>query len=87
VVAVDDPAFPENAGPWRLTVRGGNATVEPAPDARVEAMPIGVLSTLFSEFLTVPDAVRLGYLRRDDPSVPGLHLLLAGPDPWCPFFF
>ena len=52
VVAVDDPAFPENAGPWRLTVRGGDATVEPAPDARVEAMPIGILSTLFSGFLT-----------------------------------
>ena len=87
VVAVDDPAFPENAGPWRLTVRGGDATVEPAPDARVEAMPIGILSTLFSGFLTVPDAVRLGYLRRDDPAVPGLQLLLAGSDPWCPFFF
>ena len=87
VVAVHDPAFPENAGPWRLTVRGGDATVEPAPDARVEALPIGILSTLFSGFLTVPDAVRLGYLRRDDPAVPGLQLLLAGSDPWCPFFF
>jgi predicted acetyltransferase len=87
VVAVDDPAFPENAGPWWLSVRGGDATVEPAPDARVEAMPIGILSTLFSGFLTVPDADRLGYLRRDDPAVSGLQLLLAGSDPWCPFFF
>jgi predicted acetyltransferase len=87
VVAVDDPAFPENAGPWWLSVRGGDATVEPAPDARVEAMPIGIQSTLFSGFLTVPDADRLGYLRRDDPAVSGLQLLLAGSDPWCPFFF
>jgi predicted acetyltransferase len=87
VVAVHDPAFPENAGPWRLIVRAGEAQVEPAPDARVAAMPIGILSTLFTGFLTVPDAVRLGYLRRDDPAVPGLQQLLAGPDPWCPFFF
>ncbi len=87
VVAVDDPAFPENAGPWRLTVHGGEAAAEPAPDARVEPMQVGILSTLFSGFLTVPDAVRLGYLRRDDPAVPGLQLLLAGSDPWCPFFF
>ena len=87
VVAVDDPAFPENAGPWRLSVRGGEASVEPAPDARGEALPVGILSSLFSGFLTVPDAVRLGYLRRDDPAVPGLQLLLAGPAPWCPFFF
>jgi predicted acetyltransferase len=87
VLAVDDPVFPENAGPWRLTVRGGDANVEPAPDARGEAVSIGVLSSLFSGFLTVPDAVRLGFLRHDDPAVPGLQLLLAGPDPWCPFFF
>ena len=83
----DDPAFPENAGPWRLIVRAGDAEVEPAPDARVAALPIGILSTLFTGFLTVPDAVRLGYLRRDDPAVPGLQQLLAGSDPWCPFFF
>jgi predicted acetyltransferase len=87
VVAVHDPAFPENAGPWRLIVRAGEAQVEPAPDARVAALPIGILSTLFTGFLTVPDAVRLGYLRRDDPAVPGLQQLLAGRDPWCPFFF
>jgi predicted acetyltransferase len=87
VVGVDDPAFPDNAGPWRLTVRGGEASVEPAPEARVDALPIGILSTLFGGFLTVPDAVRLGYLGRDDPAVPGLQLLLSGPDPWCPFFF
>ena len=86
-VAVDDPAFPENAGPWQLVVRGGEASVEPAPAAQVRALPIGILSALFTGFLTVPDAVRLDHLRRDDPAVPGLHQLLAGPDPWCPFFF
>jgi predicted acetyltransferase len=86
-VAVAAAVFPALAGPWRLTVRGGDATVEPVPDTPVEPISIGILSTLFNGFLTVPDAVRLGYLRRDDPAVLGLHLLLVGSDPWCPFFF
>jgi predicted acetyltransferase len=87
VVAIDDPQFPDNAGPWRLVVRGGEATVEPARDADVRPLPIGVISSMFSGFLRVPDAVQLGYLARDDPSDPALQQLLAGPDPWCPFFF
>ena len=33
------------------------------------------------------DAVRLGYLDRDDPAVEALDAMLSGPDPWCPFFF
>jgi hypothetical protein len=33
VVAVEDPQFPENSGPWRLAVRGGEAGVEQARGA------------------------------------------------------
>jgi predicted acetyltransferase len=87
VLAIEDAQFPENAGPWRLTVRGGEASVEPAPDAKVRPLPIGILSTLFSGFLRVPDVIRMGYLERNDPAVPALQQLLAGADPWCPFFF
>lgn len=82
-----DPQFPENAGPWRLVVRGGEATVEAAPGADVRPLPIGIISSMFTGFLRVPDAVRMGYLDRDDPAVPALQRLLAGADPWCPFFF
>ena len=87
VVAVDDPQFPENAGPWRLVVRGGEASVEPRRGADVRPLSIGILSSLFTGFLRVPDAVRLGYLDGSDPAVPALQQLLAGADPWCPFFF
>ena len=87
VIAVEDPQFPENAGPWRLVVRGGEPNVEPATGADVKPLSIGILSSLFSGFLRVPDAVRLGYLDRSDPAVPALQQLLAGADPWCPFFF
>jgi predicted acetyltransferase len=87
VVVVDDPQFPENAGPWRLIVRDGDANVEPAGDVDVRPLSIGILSSLFTGSLRVPDAVRLGYLDGGDPAVPALQQLLAGADPWCPFFF
>ncbi len=87
VIAVEDPQFPENAGPWRLVVRDGAAAVDLAPEADVRPLPIGIISSLFSGFLRVPDAVRLGYVSRDDPAVAALQQLLAGSDPWCPFFF
>lgn len=87
VVVVEDPQFPENAGPWRLVVRGGDASVEPAPGAATRPLPIGVISSMFSGFLRVHDAVRMGYMDRNDPAVPALQQLLAGADPWCPFFF
>jgi hypothetical protein len=41
---------------------------------------------LFTGYLRPADAVRLGLLDADDPSVDVLSRLLAGPDPWCPFF-
>jgi hypothetical protein len=42
---------------------------------------------MFSGFLKVPDAVRLGALDADDPSLDALAVMLAGADPWCPLFF
>ena len=87
IIALDDPHFPENAGPWRLVARDGVANVEPAPSANVRPIPIGIFSSLFSGFLRVPDAVRLGYLDPVDPATGALERLFAGADPWCPFFF
>jgi predicted acetyltransferase len=87
VVAVHDPEFPDNDGPWRLTVRDGEARVEAADSASDRALPIGILSALFTGSLHVPDAVRLGYIGRDDPAAGTLERLFAGADPWCPFFF
>ncbi len=88
VIAVEDPQFPENAGPWRLVVRGGEASVEPAPGAEARPPPIGVISSMFSR---VPSGPRRhsgwAIMDRNDPAVPALGQLLAGADPWCPFFF
>jgi predicted acetyltransferase len=87
VFAVDDPMFPDNNGPWRLIIVQGRARVEPAAEGRTRPIPIGALSSMFSGFLRVPDAVRLGFLDADDPSVSALQAALAGPDPWSPVFF
>ncbi len=85
-LAVNDPLFPQNAGPWRIEVRDGTAKVSRA-DAGRRPVPIGALSAMFSGYLRAHDAVRLGYLDIGDPAVEGLGSMLAGPDPWCPFFF
>jgi predicted acetyltransferase len=87
VIAVDDPRWPQNAGPWRIEMRGGAAKVSPAKDAHVRPISIGMLSSMFTGFLRISDAARLGVLDPDDPSIDGLAAMLAGPDPWCPFFF
>jgi hypothetical protein len=42
---------------------------------------------MFTGFLRVADAVRLGILDRDDSATPAFARLLSGPDPWSPFFF
>jgi predicted acetyltransferase len=85
-IAVEDPWFPQNAGPWRIEVVEGVATIIRA-DAGPRPIPVGVASALFSGYLRVHDAVRLGYLDTGDPAVGGLTTMLAGPDPWCPLFF
>lgn len=85
--AVEDPRYPANAGPWTLEVRGGSASVHPAPGHDRRPVPITALSSLFTGYLRPRDAVRLGILDADDPAVDALGALLAGPDPWCPFFF
>jgi len=91
IFAVDDPMFPDNAGPWRLSVSDGEATVDPVSPAEAarspRPIPIGAFSSMFTGFLRVADAVRLGILDRDDSATPAFARLLSGPDPWSPFFF
>jgi predicted acetyltransferase len=86
-MAVDDPRYPDNGGPWRIELRHGDAAVTEAPAHDRRPIPIGVLSSMFSGYLSPRDAARLGHLDADDPAIDGLAAMFAGPDPWCPFFF
>jgi hypothetical protein len=45
-------------------------------------MPIGTLSSMYSGFLSPFDAARLGLVDGDDPAIPVLARLLAGPPPF-----
>ena len=67
--------------------RRGVATVHSAtPVAPVD--PGGrALGAMYTGYLRPHDAVRLGYLDADDPSVAAFTRMLSGPDPWCPFFW
>jgi predicted acetyltransferase len=82
VIEVDDPMFPENRGPWRISVEDGKVSVSPAEGAGVRPIAIGTLSSMFSGFLSPFDAARLGLVDADDPAVPALARLFSGPAPF-----
>jgi predicted acetyltransferase len=87
VIAVDDPLFADNHGPWRIEADAGKVRVTPAEAAGPRPIPIGALSSLFTGYVSAWDTARLGYLDADDPAVPFLALLLAGPAPFMYEFF
>ena len=73
VFAVDDALFPDNAGPWRLRVERGAATMSrEAAGHGGSPIAIGALSSMFSGYLHPADAARLGLLAADDPAARGV---------------
>jgi predicted acetyltransferase len=87
VIAVDDPLFEENAGPFRIEANGGKVAVVQTDEPAPPAIPIGLLSSLFTGHLSAADLVRFGALAAEDPAVPVLERLFGGPPPWMPDFF
>jgi predicted acetyltransferase len=85
--AVEDARYPENTGPWRITVSTGEAKIGPAGHHDRRPVPIGALSSLYTGYLRPRDAVALGLLDADDPAVEAFSLMLSGADPWSSFFF
>ncbi len=82
VVAVEDAMFPDNRGPWRIAAEDGKVEVSRTEDAHARPIHIGTLSAMYSGFLSPFDAARLGLTDRDDPAVPVLARLFAGPAPF-----
>ena len=82
VIAVEDGMFPENRGPWRVVAEDGKVSVTEADGVRVAPIPIGTLSSMYSGYLSPHDAARLGLIDGDDPAVPVLARLFAGPAPY-----
>jgi len=87
VFSIEDPLFPDNAGPWAVHAAGGKVTVAQARAPAPEPLPIGAFSALYTGFATPRDLVLLGALQPDDPRMPFLSALFAGPVPWMPDAF
>jgi predicted acetyltransferase len=83
---VEDGLFPENRGPWRVSVSEGVATVEAGSGGSgASAVAIGTLSSLYSGFLSAWDAAALGLIHSS--TAPVLASVFGGPAPWMHDFF
>lgn len=90
VVSVEDPLFPDNAGPWRITARDGAAHVEHAGDA-VPDLTLGIeeLSAAYlggASLTALADAGRVSSPDGDAVARLG-HALRADRAPVCNLFF
>jgi predicted acetyltransferase len=87
-VAAEDGLFPENGGPWRLTVEDGTGTVEPAPGAEPDVVvAAGGAGPLLTGRASPRRLASLGLLRGTAMGVGAATRLFAGPAPWMPDFF
>jgi predicted acetyltransferase len=85
-IAVDDPQFAENAGPWRVEVSGGTAKVS-ATDAADARASVQTLASVWSSLLRPADAVRTGGLEATPRALDALERIFAGPLPWTGDFY
>jgi predicted acetyltransferase len=84
-LTVEDGLFPENRGPWRVSVSEGSASVESGSSSGGPPISIGMLSSLYTGFLSAWDAAALGLI---EPSMaPVLSSVFGGPAPWMYDFF
>ena len=75
-----DAALPENAGRYRLSVRGGHADVTRGGNGAVR-LDVRALATLYSGFVRASDLARSGRVAGDSASLATLDALFAGPPP------
>jgi predicted acetyltransferase len=86
-IAVADDIFTENTRTYALSSDSGKLRVEAVSRRARTELPIGMLSALYSGYVTPNDLVRLGQLDPADPAIGLLSRLFAGPPPWMPDFF
>ena len=88
--SVEDPLFADNTGTFLLEAHEGKVQVTRQPVGRTVAgapISIGALATMFTGFLTPPEAAAVGLIDPDHPALGLLERLFAGPAPWTPDFF
>jgi predicted acetyltransferase len=85
-IAVRDPLFDENEGPWRIEVGGGQAKVFPAEQADA-TVDVQALASIWSSMHRARDAARIGGLQASPKAIDALELIFNGPLPWIADFF
>jgi predicted acetyltransferase len=69
---IDDPEIPENRGPWRVTIEGGRAQVQPRTGSHITQAALAADAATFAEICTgtiAPTAaMRLGLARIEGAS-------------------
>ena len=85
-IAVRDPLFPENEGPWRIEVGGGQAKVFPAEQADATG-DVQAWASIWASLHRARDAVRIGGLEATPQALETLELIFGGPMPWIADFF
>jgi predicted acetyltransferase len=86
-IAVIDPLFPENAGPWRIEVKDGQAKVLPSAEPAEATADVQTWAGIWASFLRARDAVRQGGLRATGDAIEALDAIFGGPLPWIADFF
>lgn len=86
-IAVDDPLFADNRGPWRIEADGGSVRVDRVDADAGPPIHVRTLSALYTGFLSVRDAVRVGLLDAHHPAIAFLADLFTGPTPFMYDFF
>jgi predicted acetyltransferase len=81
-----DAELPDNAGCYRLSVRGGRADVTRGGSGAVR-LDVRALATLYSGFVRASDLARSGRVAGDAASLETLDALFAGPPPALGDFF
>jgi predicted acetyltransferase len=74
--ALDDPAVPSHARPWRLRVSAGQGRLEPAAGGDLPRLHVRGLALLYAGSATTAALRRAGLL---DGALPGLDAAFSGP--------
>lgn len=86
-LAVDDPLFEDNRGPFRIAAEDGKVVVERANAAVERPVPAWALAAMYTGRSTPEDMARIGAIELDPSATAFLARLFAGPPPWMADFF
>jgi predicted acetyltransferase len=80
---IDDPLFPENDGPWILTVEDGRGRVVPGGRGSFRTTIRG-MAPLYSGFLRAGVLAAIGWVEAPESELRAAEALFDGPAPWLP---